>query len=76
MRITLKAARVNKGLTQKKAAELLGISEGMLCKWEKGYSSPTLKRLPRILSTYSVSLDDLIFSDCNSALSVNKSNQC
>lgn len=36
MAITLKAARVNKKLSQKKAAKLIGVSVSMLSKWETG----------------------------------------
>lgn len=36
MAITLKAARVNKGLTQREAAKTLGISESTLFGYEKG----------------------------------------
>ena len=39
--MTLKAARVNKELTQKKAADLIGVNVSTLSKWEKGKSYPT-----------------------------------
>lgn len=35
IRLTLKAARVNAGLTQKQLANLIGISESTMIKWEK-----------------------------------------
>ena len=35
IKLTLKAARVNAGLTQKELAKLMGISEVTLIKWEK-----------------------------------------
>ena len=35
MKITLAAARVNRGLTQKELAQMLGISNKTLCSWEK-----------------------------------------
>lgn len=35
MKITLKALRANKGLSQIKAAELVGVSEGTWRNWEK-----------------------------------------
>lgn len=35
IKITLKAARVNAGLTQKQLANLMGISESTMIKWEK-----------------------------------------
>ncbi len=35
IKLTLKAARVNAGLTQKQLANLMGISESTMIKWEK-----------------------------------------
>lgn len=35
IKLTLKAARVNAGLTQKQLAKLMGISESTMIKWEK-----------------------------------------
>lgn len=35
VKLTLKAARVNAGLTQKQLANLMGISESTMIKWEK-----------------------------------------
>lgn len=63
--MTLKAARVNKELTQKKAADLIGVNVSTLSKWEKGKSYPTNKRIPKILEVYGVSYDELIFLPAN-----------
>ena len=59
--ITLKAARVNKGLTQKKAAEMLGISEYTLINYEKGKSSPNVHALKKIEKLYEVPYHKIIF---------------
>lgn len=61
MNISLKAARVNKNLTQKEAAKLLGISNNMLSKWENGKAFPSTKRIPKITEVYGVKYDELIF---------------
>ena len=61
MAITLKAARVNKGLTQKEASKLLGISEDSLSNYERGKSFPDIPVLKRIEEVYEVSYNDLIF---------------
>lgn len=61
MSITLKAARVNKNLTQKQAGELIGVSPETIGSWETGKRSPNLDKIPAILKTYEVSFDDLIF---------------
>lgn len=68
--MTLKAARVNKSLTQKKAANLIGVNVSTLSKWENGMSCPTNKRIPKILEVYGVSYDDIIFLPSNYTLSV------
>lgn len=61
MAITLKAARVNKNLTQKEAAELLGISESTLLNYEKGKTFPTLPTIEKMEDLYGVSYDNIIF---------------
>ncbi|MBQ6425760.1 MAG: helix-turn-helix transcriptional regulator [Clostridia bacterium] len=61
MGLTLKAARVNKGLTQEKAAKLLGISNESLSNYERGKSYPDIPVLKRIEQLYEVSYNELIF---------------
>ena len=73
--MTLKAARVNKELTQKKAADLIGVNVSTLSKWEKGKSYPTNKRIPKILEVYEVSYDEIIFLPANYALNVKTNNE-
>lgn len=73
--MTLKAARVNKELTQKKAADLIGVNVSTLSKWEKGKSYPTNKRIPKILEVYGVSYDEIIFLPVNYALNVKVNNE-
>jgi hypothetical protein len=59
--MTLKAARVNAGLTQKKAAEMLGISEFTLIRYESGKSSPDVHTLKKIEQLYGVPYHRIIF---------------
>ena len=61
VRITLEAARRNVGLTQKEAADRLGISNTTLFNWEKGLSFPNVQQVEKICELYCVSYDDLIF---------------
>lgn len=61
MAITLKAARVNKNLTQKEAAALIGISVETLVNYEKGLSFPNVPVIKRIESVYGVQYSDIIF---------------
>ena len=59
--ITLKAARVNAGLTQKQAAIALGVSNCTLVSWEKGISMPKANHIDAICDLYKVTYDMLIF---------------
>lgn len=61
MAITLKSARVNKGLTQVKAAELIGITVDTLSNYERGKSFPDVPVIQKIEEVYEVSYSDLIF---------------
>ena len=61
MRITMKAARVNRNLNQAEAAKLLGISRKTLQNYEAGASFPDIPILKRIESLYKVSYSDIIF---------------
>ncbi len=67
MGISLKAARINKKLTQKEAALKLGISEYTLGNYENGKSYPDIPILKKIESLYGVSYNDLIFLPQNNA---------
>lgn len=68
-KISLEAARVNAGFTQKKAAELLNIDRNTLRSWEKGITSPTWKKLNEIEELYKID-KDYIFLPYNLAKSV------
>lgn len=60
-KITLEAARVNKGFSQKQVAELLGISPQTVCAWEKEPFKITIKDAYRLADLYCVPLGNLIF---------------
>ena len=61
MKITLRAARVNAGLTQKDAAASLKISNKTLGNWENGVSAPNVKNLASLCALYGVEYDNIIF---------------
>ena len=51
-RITLRAARVNAGFSQEKAAALLNISPYTLSNWERGISMPKANQIEVICNLY------------------------
>lgn len=61
MKITLKAARVNKGFTQKTAAEKIGVTKDTISNWECEKSYPDAVHIKIIENVYGVSYNDLIF---------------
>lgn len=61
MKVSLKAARVNRNLTQDQAARFLGVSSNTLSKWENGKAFPSARRIPKITEVYGVEYDKLIF---------------
>lgn len=65
-KFTMKAARVNAGLTQKVAAKKLNISNKTLCRWENGISYPTPPMIEAICALYGLTYDDIIFLPCSS----------
>lgn len=62
-KITLKAARVNIGLTQEEAATALGVSRSTLRSWESGKSYPKQPQIIAICELYKVSFDALYFGN-------------
>lgn len=72
MAITLKAARVNKGMTQAEAAKALGIGIVTLQNYEAGKKYPTVLTLKKIEDLYGVPYAELIFLPEDNALSTNE----
>nr|WLJ26360.1 MAG: helix-turn-helix XRE-family like protein [Firmicutes phage HS18] len=59
-RITLKAARVNVGLTQKEVADRIGVSETTIFNWENGKNKMPLEGLVKLANLYDMSIDDFL----------------
>ena len=55
----IKAARKAKGLSQRKVAELLGVSQPVYHAWEHGDGVPSWARMKTIALVLGVSLDEL-----------------
>lgn len=60
-RMSLKAARVNAGLTQKEVATKLGIGNGTLSDWENYVSFPRADLIPKLCELYGVQYDQIDF---------------
>lgn len=60
-RISLAAARVNAGLTQKEAAESIGVSNVTLVKWENGETVPTADKAELLAKLYKCPLNRINF---------------
>lgn len=55
--ITLKAARVNAGLTQKELAKELGVTNTTINSWENGDTEPSLSQLREISRLSGIPMD-------------------
>ena len=70
MGLTLKAARVNKNMTQIEAAREIGVSKDTLSNYECGASFPDVPIIKRIEEVYGVSYSELIFLPQNNGKTV------
>lgn len=61
-KITLKAARVNCGLTQTEAARMIGVSIGTLKNWECGKTFPKQPQIEAMCNIYGITYDALFFA--------------
>lgn len=63
MKVSIKALRVNAGLTQSEAAKKLGITSRTLQNWENYDSYPTAVQLVDICSVYGCDLGDIFLPE-------------
>jgi transcriptional regulator with XRE-family HTH domain len=61
VKISIRAARVNVGLSQKVAADRIGVSNKTLGNWENGITFPPADKIPVICELYGVPYDHLNF---------------
>lgn len=61
LKISLAAARVNAGLTQKQMADKCLVSEATIVSWESGKTLPNAKKLPLLEQALGLSLDYVRF---------------
>lgn len=62
MRITLKAARVNKGMTQAEVANSLNVTKKTVCYWENGKTMPKVDKIEPLCNLYGVTYDDIAWN--------------
>ena len=60
-KITLRAARVNAGLTIADAAKKIGVNADTLSRWEQGITSPSVIHLKPIKRAYKTRYDNIDF---------------
>lgn len=61
IKISMAAARVNAGLTQKQFAEACGVSESTVLKWESGERVPKMSMIPVLEAAYGIPIDNVRF---------------
>ena len=71
MKFTLRAARVNAGLTQDEVAKEVKKSKNTIVSYEKGRSIPDIETGKALARLYGMSVDDIIFLPSHCALSTN-----
>ena len=66
LKISLEAARVNAGYTQKEVGKILEVSNKTVCSWEKGESFPKPAQIDALCELYGVAYDNINFLPNNS----------
>lgn len=62
LRINIRRLRTDKGLTQEKLAERLGISGKTVSKWETGGSAPDAAQIVQLAGLFGVTTDELLLT--------------
>ncbi len=62
LRMTLEAARVNAGLTQKQVCDAIDISMTTIGLWEHGDRMPTVDKAIKLSELYGIPLDCINFA--------------
>lgn len=68
MNMTLKALRINLGLTQKDAAAKLQVTPETLGSWERAETFPNVTQITRIENLYNTTYADINFLPTNIGL--------
>ncbi|HDE0360343.1 TPA: helix-turn-helix transcriptional regulator [Staphylococcus aureus] len=65
IKLLLRAARINKGMSQKKAASLLGVHYQTLASWEKDSSDLSRSKMLLLEKVYGIPLKYIFFGNEN-----------
>ena len=57
---TISSLRKEKGMTQKDLADMLGITDKAVSKWERGVAYPDTATIPAIAEIFEVSVEELL----------------
>ncbi len=61
MKITLRSARANVGLTAKEVANKIGVSQLTILQWEKGNTQPPIDKVLEMCSLYEIDIENIRF---------------
>lgn len=56
----LKSLRLDKGLSQKKLATMIDVSQQCISEWENGDNEPTLTSLWKLSDVLEITIDELV----------------
>lgn len=76
MKLTLRTLRVMNNLTQKQAADKIGVDEQTWANYEKGKTFPDVPKIIRIEKEFNVNYNDIIFLPNDYGLTVKRSKEC
>lgn len=62
MRVTLKAARINKGLTQEDVAKAVKVTKKTVGSWETGKTMPKIDKIELLCNLFGCSYDDIAWN--------------
>ena len=62
MRVTLKAARINRGLTQEDVAKELNVTKKTVGSWEMGKTMPKIDKIERLCALLGCRYDDIAWN--------------
>ena len=62
MKVTLKAARINRGLTQEDVANELNVTKKTVGSWEMGKTMPKIDKIEHLCSLLGCKYDDITWN--------------